>query len=445
MNHPNEDLLTMYTVEPALVPERAELEAHLRACTECQAVLADIREFEALLADEMSWPEAEPAVPPPALREMAARARWEDEEAERLLAPWLDASPAAFVFADLTADARLYTVGVVRKLAEAAEKAWYSNPRHALNLAETAIAISGMLPAKRYSPEELAAVKGTAWKQRANALRHLGRFADARDALDRAERLFQQLSHPELELASIQYIRATTYNEQQQYDLAERYAAESTAAFARLGQMDHYQDSRLLEGFIAFEQRDLVRAQEIWEPVHAYGEAKGDANRIALGALALGNCALERGHLTHATQLLHTALLHFRKLGSKAGEIRCRWGFALITRREGRPRASVPQLRAIREEFLALGAVTDAALVTIDLMETFLDLGMARDVQRTAGDVVTLFKEHGMLTGAITAADYLKRAAVMRGVTPGIIDYVRKYLRRVEAEPDFAFVAPAPL
>ena len=117
----------------------------------------------------------------------------------------------------------------------------------------------------------------------------------------------------------------------------------------------------------------------------------------------------------------------------------------MVTRREGRPRRAVPRLRAVHDEFVALGAATDAALVTLDLMETFLELSDARNVQRAAGDVVRLFKEHGMLTGALTAADYLKRAAAMRAVTPGIIDYVRKYLRRVEVEPDFSFVAPAPL
>jgi hypothetical protein len=50
-----------------------------------------------------------------------------------------------------------------------------------------------------------------------------------------------------------------------------------------------------------------------------------------------------------------------------------------------------------------------------------------------------------MTTGAVTAADYLKRAAALNNVTPSLIEYIRKYLRRVAAQPDIVFVPPAAL
>lgn len=444
VEHPGEDLLTTYSIDPALVPDRAELEVHLRTCTACEAQLAEIRAFEALLADDASWPsEEDPDVAPAALREIAVRTRREDEEAEELLRPFLEGPAPAFVWADLPSRPRYYTAGVVRRLAAAADKMSYTNPRHALNLAETAIGVAGMLSTAVYAQEELAACNGIAWKQRANALRRLGRYTDAREALDRAERSYRQLPRPELDLASLGYIRATTYTEQQEYEIAERLAAESTAAFSHLGQTELYVASRLLEGTIAFERRDLARAQEIFETVFAYGEANGELAWLAHGALALGNCALERADLTSAARFLHASLMHFGSLGVTIGQIRSRWGLALVVRRGGRPRSAVPRLVSARDEFLAIGAATDAALVTLDLMETFMDLGKAREVQRAAGNVVTLLKEHGMLTGAITAADYLEEAAAMRKLTPGVIDYVRRYLRRVDFEPDFAFAPPS--
>lgn len=106
---------------------------------------------------------------------------------------------------------------------------------------------------------------------------------------------------------------------------------------------------------------------------------------------------------------------------------------------------AVQRLRDVRDEFVSLGSVSDAALVTLDIMETYLLMEQPREVRRTAGNIVKLFKEAGMVTGALTAAGYLKQAAAMSSVTPGLIDYIRRYLRRVDVQPDLAFVPPRPL
>jgi hypothetical protein len=138
-------------------------------------------------------------------------------------------------------------------------------------------------------------------------------------------------------------------------------------------------------------------------------------------------------------------MVAFRQLHLVSDEIRCRWGLALLVQREGRYRTAIPRLREVRDEFANLGVVSDAALVTLDLMETFLLLGEPREVRRAAGNIVTLFKDAGMTTGALTAADYLKQAAAMRSVTPDLIEYIRRYLRRVAVQPSLAFVPPAAL
>lgn len=439
-----------YALDRSLVERAAELEAHLAGCAPCRERLADIREIDELLAEEDSWPDAGDVVPLPGcqpVQRVAARQRREDAEADALLSGWLErflsASSGAFVWADIASRPEFHTGGVVRNLADAADKASYSVPRRALILAETASTIVGMLATTTYTSAEIAALRGLAWKQQANANRHLGRFTAALEALDRAERAYRELRLPELDLASLTFIRATIYAEQQEYELAEQRAEESSAAFARLGQTEHYFRSRHLQGWIAFEQRQLGQAQLIFDTVFAHGEASGDLAWIARASQALGNCHLERRDFASASQYLHRSMLAFRDLGIVVAEIRSRWGLALIVQRDGRYRSAIARLRQVREEFAGVGAVSDAALVTLDLMETFLLLGEPREVRRTAGNIVRLFKEAGMVTGALTAADYLKQAAAMSSVTPGLIEYIRKYLRRVDRQPDFAFVPPA--
>jgi len=449
-NHPDDQLLLLYSFDRSAVDDAASLEAHLDACPDCRKALDQHQAFDTLLADAHTWPDEEPELAlPPAWRElsaMAARNREEDADAadklDVLLDAFLSGSSDAFLWADITSDHDLYTGGVVRKLADTADKASYTVPRRALILAETASAIVGMLSTSAYSPLEIAALRGLAWKERANANRHLGRFSVALEALDRAERAYRELPRPELDLASITYIRATIYCEQQAYDRAQPAAQESTAAFERLGQTGRYFDSLYLQGCIAFEQRQLGEAQSIFTAVFNYGEANGDVFSMAITSLALGNCHLERGDLINASQYIHESMLAFRNIKMEHGEIRCRWALALVVQREGRHRTAVERLRSVRDEFAALGGVSDAALVTLDIMETFLALGQPREVRRAAGNIVKLFKESGMVTGALTAADYLNQSAAMQSVSPSVIDYIRRYFRRLEVEPELAFVPP---
>lgn len=443
MDHPADDLLTSYVLDPLLVPDRAALEAHLEACTECRARLAEARAFESLLQDDASWPEEEATPLGMELRASAAARAEEDEEAAALLDRVLDGPPASFVWENLQEKPKYYTAGVVRRLIAAAAGAWYSAPLHALNLAETAIAIAGMLPTERYSDVEIASLRGTAWKWRANALRLLGRYPLAFEALDRAERIYATLPRPELDLASVRFIRATVFYEQEAYERAAALAAQASDEFSHLGQVEMYLSSRLLEGNICFERRELARAETIYRQIRAYGESSGSQQWLARAGRLLGACLIERGDLTEATQMLSAALLRFRDLRLTIEEIRCRWSLARIAQKSGQYYSAVQRFLAVRDELTQIGAITDAALVTLDLMGTYLSLRKHKEVRRAARNIVALFTEAGMLTGAVVAANWLKHAAVAKRVTPSILDAVGRYLRRVDLQADFAFVPPA--
>ncbi|HEX6100985.1 MAG TPA: hypothetical protein VF432_32000 [Thermoanaerobaculia bacterium] len=450
LEHPSEDLLSNYALDPSLAEGVAKLEAHLAGCAPCRERLVVIRETEELFGQQDSWPDARDTAPLPesgALSATMARNRREDAEADARLTPlvekFLAQKSGAFMWADIASSLEYHTGGVVRKLADAADRAQYSVPLRALILAETASEIVGMLSAKIYTSTEIAALRGLAWKQQANANRQLGRFNAALEALNRAERAYRELRRPELDLASVTFIRATIYSEQQIYDLAEQHAEESTAAFAQLRQTELYFRSRQLQGYIAFGRRHFSEAQAIFESVFAYAETSGDLFWIAAASMALGNCSLERHEFSSATQCLHRGMVAFRDLGMLIEEVRCRWGLALVVLRDGRYRIAAGRLGEVRDEFVNLDAVSDAALVTLDLMEAFLALSKPREVRRTAGNIVKLFKDAGMVSGALTAADYLKQAAAMSKVTPSLIDHIRMYLRRVTVQPDLVFAPPA--
>lgn len=446
LDHPRDHVLSTYALDRTLVADPDKLEAHLAGCEGCTERLKEIRAFDALLAEPESWPDFDrtaPAHMAPILFEAAARARREDAEAEALLKALLTASPEAFVWADLPSKPQYFTAGVVRWLAAAAESAWNTTPRHSLNIADTAIALAGSLPVDTYTDIELAAAHGVAWKQRANALRHLGKHGDALDSLALAERFYRALPRPEYDLASISFIRGTIYFEQQRYDIAEVHADAAAVAFKHLGQTDRLQHARHLLASIAFEMQMIDRAEDIFRSIYEHFRAANDLLWIARGEQALGNCAIERTDFVTADRLLRSALGRFRILNATSSAVRCSWALALIPARSGSMRVAAPRLREVRDAFVELGAACDAALVTLDLLEVLARMGNSREARREAAHVVTIFREAGMLTGALTAATFLKRTATAPELLLSAIAHVRKFFRLIEYQPDLAFVPPA--
>ena len=441
MEHLSDDVLFAYALDPILVPDREAIKEHLFSCSDCRRELAEIS-FDLKLANPEAWPDKRDDDDElPLIARQSAR---EDAEAETLLRDLLEGPPEAFVWANLPEKPKFYTGGVVRKLSAAAYEALETGPLHALNLADAAIAIAGMLRDGTYHGALLASWRGTAWKQRANALVRLGRFPAAFEALERAEREYRLVPRSDLDLAAVTYIRATLFYEQEEQARARHYATESTRVFLHRGQSEMYFASRLLEGAIAFRLGDLDTAELIFQQIYAHGEQTGSSGRVwlARAAQALGNCSIERRALDEATRLLHTSMILFRELAMTVEEIRCRWKIALIVQRSGHYERAIERFRAARDEFIALGGTTDAALVSLDLMETFVLLRKPREVRRAAGNIVEIFTGAGMLTGALAAASFLRQAASIGAVTPTLLDYLRGYLRRVEFQPDFAFVPP---
>lgn len=243
MEHPTDDLLSEYALDPALVSHRDALEAHLDECSDCRRRLDSTRAFDALLEDADSWPNESLELRDTLLR-LAERSRREDDEAEELLRPVLHGSSGSFVWANLAEKPKYHTGGVVRRLVAHADITLDAEPLYALQVTETAAAIASVLTEERYTVEELAAWRGTAWWMRANALRHLGRYQQAFDSLERAERYYRVLPRPELDLAAVTFARATILYEQEEYARAAELADRCARQFAELGQSERYLKAR---------------------------------------------------------------------------------------------------------------------------------------------------------------------------------------------------------
>ncbi|MGN6187111.1 MAG: hypothetical protein ACTHQM_26030, partial [Thermoanaerobaculia bacterium] len=170
MTHYTEDELARYAFDPDSFERRTALEEHLRTCADCRETVDFIRTLDGALSDETPWDVAEDfksAQPlPKSLSDLAEKIHAEQAQARELLQPLLE-SLHTFRTATIENDPRFHTSGVVRVLAEAAEKLRQKQPLFALALADAGIAIGTQLRINKVLRSQ--SYLGDAWKERAVA------------------------------------------------------------------------------------------------------------------------------------------------------------------------------------------------------------------------------------------------------------------------------------
>ena len=443
MSHLDERTIGLYAIDPRRVD--AASRAHIESCEECGGDLRLLHEFEDLLRAPDAWVGVTKAAPrgPAQLREFAVRSAEEDEEALRLLDGFDDPSAAArFVWLDVGNKPEYQTGGVARLLCKWANAMCAHDPLYALKQAEAATTISQMLPDHSYPRGTIHELRGRALKEQANALRLLGQFAEALNAIHAAEAEYRCLRLPTADLAAVKFVRGTILWEQENLADAEIAAVEAAEAASRADVRDIRMHATNLLGYILFDRHDYEAAAKIFEEIRRLREPEGNLLWIADDSLSVGLCCLELERLGEASRHLHLALRHYTQLRMPPAIARAQWAIARLIFAEGNPQEAIYRLRRCIAEFSNLQILTDAALVAIDLAEIMDATGRQREIGKVLTGVVQTFMNAGKLTSALTALAYLKDASGNGTLTHHLLSHVRHFVKRVERQPDLLFVPP---
>lgn len=448
MNHPTEDDLARYAFDPGSVDDAANIALHLDACTDCTALLRLIETVDAGLADTEAWELSEASRNlgslDQTLHDLVTRVADEDEEAERLLKPLL-ANPVALARMNLAEKAKFRTGGVVRQLISAARDALEREPLEALAFADSAIEIAESIPDEAYPAQTIFDLRGTAWKERANALRLLGRYDDALAALDRAADAFRQTPHVPIGLATVKYVRAIIHFERGELETAFDMLEDCAREFLHLGDIDRLMRARHVQANVRFDQGNILAARAIYEEVLRYGEAERDLAWIARESHTLGRCSLALNDFEAARKYFEASLEGFTRLRLATEVTRAEWGLGLLEMAEGRSRQAIAQLREVQRKFTEQGMLIDSALTALDSMDGLYALDDMQEIASLASQLIATFTSAGMLTSALTAFAYLREAVAARAMSPKIIDHVRRFIKRIDREPALLFASPPDL
>jgi len=443
VDHVSEDELALYAFSSEAVPpeRRIAIERHVAACISCRATRDFFAVAEEDFGDADVWERVAGSATRESLVAYAGRIAEEDEEAEELVRPLLDA-PGKTAWMNLLAQRRFRTGGVVRKLTNHAASIADSEPLGALTFADAAISIAEALPDDVYPARAVYEIRGRAWEKRGYAQCMLGEFKAALESLAHAEHLYKRLASPWLGLARVAYSRAMVLYEQQQLNEAAAIAERAQQAFAHLGDDDQQMKAAYLLAGIRYEARDLESAVISFQHVMEYGESVNDSGWIARASKAIGYCEVQRGNLGEASLHFHRALALFREIGPEADRVSTEWGIALVLLHGGKRSEAIRRLRDIAAEFEKHGMVTDAALVGLDLADGLLAQGHMQQIAELAKHTFDIFMNAGMLTGALTALAYIKEAAASGTLTTEDLQAVRGFLRRAQRQPDLLFIPP---
>jgi tetratricopeptide (TPR) repeat protein len=440
MTHYSDDDLAWHSLKP-----RGDIAAHLEECAACSAHYTEIQWFDAALsaADTWAYPRNLRSIEDSTrghLSEIASRLSNETAEAERSLGP-LIANPLPFIWKDVSRKRGFRTAGAVLVLCTAANDACERDPLHALNLADAALAIATSFnEAEHYLAVKVHQLTGHAWKERANALRYLGRFPGALDALDQAKREYERADANPWDLAIVLYNRGVVFSRSARPTEAEQCADEAAAIFETTGDRVRYLHARMLRATVRYWRQDFVGARDDYRALLTCAQDEGDDLLAARLSSAAANCDLDLCDAKAAEPVLLDALRVFEREAMETEVARIRWALSRVPLVEGHFETAIAGLRASRLEADRLGLANVAAYITLDLVEALVAIGAKLlEVQKLCRELFTTFKAAGMVNEALSALAYLREATRARTITPEKVRHVRRFLLRLEDQPTLRF------
>ena len=444
-SHPPEEILIIYAENPSSLTELAAVEEHVDRCDDCAATVDDYRLITAAQRQQETWYASRDVAGGSTLhviQSFVERMQAEDDEARLILAPFLE-SNYRFSSANILSKRRYFTGGVVRLLCAAARDQCDRTPLFALSLAQAATEIAEALRDDHYPARAVYELRGTAWKEYSTACRHLGRFDEGWKALDRAEAAYRKLA-PGSRLATVSLARAALLFKQERNAEALPYARSAAADFAYLHEQERYFDAKQVEAAILHFMGDAIAAASAYEAMLVQAETTSDLEMKGRAAQNLGLVYTESGDTARATSYFTTALQIFEALQLSARAARARWGLGTVALAAGQFADAARRLAAVRFELLSFGMTSDAQLAALHLAEALVMLERWKEVHALCTELVTFFRNSDMITGALTAASFLKEAAKARTLTRKQIGHVRHYLETLERKPSLAFAPPPP-
>jgi hypothetical protein len=362
-------------------------------------------------------------------------------DAERWLPELLDL-PASLLRGELDSRPELRTAAMMQRLIRVARDARERFPARARELTAVAVEYTASLAIPPPRASIGRRLHAQAWREHAHSLNGVGEVAQARHAIGVARELLQQVPASGWDLATADLIEAEIIHDLGQPDQALRLVRQAAAQFALHRDQEHYIEARMMETWIIWTGGDDAAATAVWNATAEGARQHGDSKLMARLGSKIGVFELRHGDAEKASRLLAAALEIFDAAGLTREATRTRWHLAETMVERGRGNEAISEYHKVRAELLATGALTDAALVSAEILNLLLATVRDDEVAPLARTFLFSFRDAGMFQNALDAFIYVRARAEAGQLTHDDVTAMRRYFEDAAVHPNAWFVAP---
>ena len=406
--------------------------AAVASCTTCATRLSELQAFGRLVAERETWREVQvPAGHPPRIMDIlmdADRIAREKRAAEHDFAALVAGSPEIWP-AYFVAHPEAPTEALVRRIVDAAIAELDRKPAYALALLDAADAVTDRVPETAQFE-----CRSEVWKNRANALRMLGRYEEALNATVTAERLAEKIATGAFMLAQIIYTRGTVLFKMGRFAETIKAARDASYRFAEYGDVKRVIHARNLEAIALTEQGETAEGLRVYLLIAQQLQQLDDPQMAAYVTVNIAVSHLRLGNYDDARKYTLAAQERYRELGAESEIIRAEWALGVIDLRVSETEAGLARLRGSAGAFEALGMHADAGFVKLALTEELLRLEEWDEAGTLAGEAAETFARAGAKLHLSSALAFLREAVQRRAATLALVQYVRQYVMADEEE-----------
>ena len=341
-------------------PDR--LMAHAYGCTDCAVLLEALDQRPA----DVQIPDADQAL------RLAFEAERAIENEEQLSNPASLRIAEALRTSTTIPDHGQPSAGLIRNLLRSARGELGRDPALALRISDCALHDLEKVNSSTCDAQQLILLLGEVQKERANALRLLGRFPEGLTACDEAESAFSRLTVSEPWLAMCAYVRATILRELDQLQTALQLTSLAAATFDRFGMEQRVVHCRILESTILLRAGQAAEATSILQKLI---ELPLEPLERAYVLNDLSFAMLRLNHIDAALENSLAAVTIFDRAGATVEGLRSLWNLAKGLLAMKNATAAFPLLDEIRSRFALLDIREEETLVLLDIAEGLLEQG----------------------------------------------------------------------
>lgn len=305
----------------------------------------------------------------------------------------------------------------------------------ALDLADLALRIAELTPGDE---AWRARVQGYAWAHVGNARRVKGDLPGADEAFVRASKLWQageESGTGLLAAARLLDLEASLRREQGRFQDALQLLDRALAA----DNGEHFQRILFKRATVFEALGDYASAVEALKRATPRVEATGEPRLLFILRfnMAVNLCFLES--YEEADRLLPELKELARVLGNGLDFVRLRWLEGRIAAGLRKHCEALSAFTRVQEEFTAREIGFDAALVSLEMANLYLEEGRMAEVYALGQQLMWVFKSQGVNKEALAALGLFCQAVEQDAVTIELTRKLVRYLQRVRHDPNLRF------